>query len=77
LVNWIKSIVTLEVVDMFGLQPAHIVLIAAAALILFGPKQLPELGKGLGRAITEFKKGIRETPASAKDKIESSSKDIL
>lgn len=56
---------------MFGLQPAHIILIVAAALIFFGPKQLPELGKGFGRMISEFKKGIRETPNSDKDSTQS------
>ncbi len=52
---------------MFGLQPAHIVLIVAVAIILFAPRQLPELGRGLAKAITEFKKGIRETPDSSKE----------
>ncbi len=53
---------------MFGLQPTHIILILAVALIIFGPRRLPELGKGLGRAITEFKNGIRDTPDSTKNK---------
>ncbi len=45
---------------MFGLQPAHLVLILIIALVLFGPKQLPELGKALGKTITEFKKSTSE-----------------
>lgn len=45
---------------MFGLQPTHLVLILVIALIIFGPKQLPELGKALGKTITEFKKSTRE-----------------
>ncbi len=49
---------------MFGLQPAHLVIIFVAVLILFGPRQLPELGKGLGRAIQEFKQATRQVTAS-------------
>ena len=33
------------------------------ALILFGPKKLPELGKGLGEGIKSFKDGIRQATA--------------
>ena len=33
------------------LQPMHLLLILAIALVVFGPKKLPELGKGLGEAI--------------------------
>jgi sec-independent protein translocase protein TatA len=38
----------------------EIVLILAVVLILFGPKKLPELAKGLGTGIKEFKKATRE-----------------
>ncbi len=58
---------------MFGLQPAHIVLILAAAVILFAPRQLPELGRGLAKAITEFKKGIHEPSDSDQEHVKSSS----
>ncbi len=40
----------------------HLMIIAAIALIVFGPKKLPELGKGLGEAIRGFKSSM-----SAKD----------
>ncbi len=40
---------------MFGLQPIHIVLIVLAAVLIFGPKKLPEFGKGLGKSIREFR----------------------
>lgn len=41
-------------------QPLHMVIILGAALLFFGPKKLPELGKVLGEALRGFKKGINE-----------------
>ena len=38
-------------------QPMHLIIILVIALIIFGPGKLPELGKGLGKSIREFKKG--------------------
>jgi sec-independent protein translocase protein TatA len=40
----------------------HWLLVAFVALILFGPKKLPELGKGLAEAIRGFKEGMKEQP---------------
>jgi len=37
------------------LQPMHLVVISVIALLVFGPRRLPELGKGLGEAILGFK----------------------
>ena len=45
------------------LQPTHLLLILGAALLLFGPKKLPELGKGLGDGIRNFKNSMKEQPA--------------
>jgi sec-independent protein translocase protein TatA len=36
-------------------QPMHLLLVAGIALLIFGPKKLPELGKGLGEGIRGFK----------------------
>jgi len=36
-------------------QPMHLVIILFIALLVFGPKKLPELGKGLGEGIRSFK----------------------
>jgi sec-independent protein translocase protein TatA len=41
-------------------QPLHLLIIAFIALIVFGPKRLPELGKGMGEAIRGFKQSMRE-----------------
>lgn len=45
---------------MFGdiLQPTHIILILLVALVVLGPKRLPEVGKSLGRGLRDFKAGI-------------------
>jgi sec-independent protein translocase protein TatA len=40
------------------LQPMHLILILAVALIVFGPGRLPEIGKGLGEAIRGFKRAL-------------------
>jgi sec-independent protein translocase protein TatA len=48
-------------------QPTHLALIALVALLVFGPKKLPELGKGLGEGIKSFKKGIKEATDSVKE----------
>ncbi len=47
------------------LQPGHLLLILFVALLVFGPKKLPELGKGLGEAIRGFKKSLDEGDRSA------------
>jgi sec-independent protein translocase protein TatA len=42
------------------LQPMHLLLILGIALLVFGPRKLPELGKGLGQAIRGFKTAMNE-----------------
>jgi sec-independent protein translocase protein TatA len=39
-------------------QPLHLIVIFLIALLVFGPKKLPDLGKGLGEAIRGFKKAL-------------------
>jgi sec-independent protein translocase protein TatA len=42
-------------------QPMHLILIFGVALLVFGPKKLPELGKGLGDGIRGFKAAMNST----------------
>jgi len=49
-----------------------LILILLIALVLFGPKKLPELGRAFGRTLREFKEGTREL---LKDEIEAVKKD--
>jgi sec-independent protein translocase protein TatA len=39
-------------------QPMHLIVILAIALLVVGPKKLPELGAGIGKSIREFKKAM-------------------
>jgi TatA/E family protein of Tat protein translocase len=45
---------------MFGIGMPELILIMVVALIVIGPKKLPDLAKSLGRALGEFKKATRE-----------------
>lgn len=44
----------------FGIQPIHLVIIVVVALIIFGPQKLPEIGRGLGKSLNEFRRGAKE-----------------
>ena len=49
-------------------QPTHLLVIFGIALLVFGPKKLPELGKGIGEGIRGFKAAMKtedEKPATA------------
>ena len=48
---------------MFGLGPTELIIIAIIVLLIFGAKRLPEIGKGMGGAIKEFKKVKKEITA--------------
>jgi sec-independent protein translocase protein TatA len=43
--------------DLF--QPWHLIIVAGLAVLLFGGKKLPELGKGLGEGFRSFKDGLK------------------
>jgi len=42
--------------------PQHLISIFAIALLIFGPRKLPELGKGLGEGIRALKEGMKDNP---------------
>ena len=57
------------ILAIFNLGGGEIILILAIVLILFGAKKLPELAKGLGQGIKEFKKATDNASAGSRDAI--------
>ena len=49
-------------------QPMHLLVILLIALVVFGPKRLPELGKGLGEALRGFKDSLKGGESKPPDK---------
>ena len=47
---------------MFGLGVTELAIILVIVVVLFGAKKLPEIGKGIGEAIRNFKKSTSEPP---------------
>lgn len=56
----------------FGLQPIHIVLIIIIGFLLFGANKLPEMGRSLGKTISEFRKGTKEATEGFKEELNKS-----
>jgi sec-independent protein translocase protein TatA len=55
---------------MFGLGTSELLIIFLAILLLFGSKKLPELARGLGKGMQEFKRAMRETQDELNREIE-------
>ncbi len=55
---------------MLGLGLPEILLILVIALLIFGAAKLPEIGRSLGRALSEFKKGTQEFTEIKDEKLE-------
>lgn len=45
---------------MFGFHAPELIIILVIALLIFGPKKLPEMGSSIGKSIKEFRKGMSE-----------------
>lgn len=54
---------------MFGLGIGELLVIFVIALIVFGPKKLPEIGRSVGRAMIEFKKASQEFQDSMREEM--------
>ncbi len=53
----------------FNLQPWHLIAIAIVALLIFGPRRLPEIGRNIGKALSEFRQGAKEMTDSFKEEV--------
>ncbi|PKL25491.1 MAG: twin-arginine translocase TatA/TatE family subunit [Spirochaetae bacterium HGW-Spirochaetae-3] len=62
--------------SMFGrIGPMELILILVIALVIFGPKKLPEIGKALGNAIREFKKHSSKITEDLENAVEGANED--
>ena len=64
-------------IAFFNLGPWEILLILVVILILFGARRLPELARGLGQGINEFRDAVDSSKKEIIDGIENNSKDNL
>ncbi|HEY9783911.1 MAG TPA: twin-arginine translocase TatA/TatE family subunit [Candidatus Obscuribacterales bacterium] len=55
---------------MFNVGPGEIALVFGLALLLFGPKKLPELGRALGQGLGNFKKSLTDAQHEMKQAME-------
>jgi sec-independent protein translocase protein TatA len=55
--------------------PWEIAVVVVLALLIFGPKRLPELGSSVGRAITGFRKGLKESEEEIRKAVTDGSED--
>ena len=52
-----------------GIHWTELLIISVIALLIFGPKRLPEMGSAIGKTYQEFKKSLREVAASSTPEI--------
>jgi len=58
---------------MFGIGATEWLLIILVLILLFGAKKIPEIARGLGKSVSEFKRGVREGEEESKPKTDGNS----
>lgn len=61
--------------SLFGLGVPELVIILVIALVIFGPRKLPEIGQALGKGIREFKKSTSEIEDQVKQEFSETPKE--
>jgi sec-independent protein translocase protein TatA len=64
-----------EVRELFGLGTQELIIILAIVFLIFGAKKLPEIGSGLGKAIKNFKGGVKSIEEGTPEKSKEETKD--
>ena len=63
-----------DVIVLSNIGVPGLILILVLALIIFGPKKLPEIGRAFGQTLREFKKSTRELTSDVMDDLEEDKK---
>jgi sec-independent protein translocase protein TatA len=58
------------------LQPTHLLVVLAVALLVLGPKRLPEVGRAIGRGIHDMKSAIDDVKPSREELLPSAEADV-
>ncbi|MDO9634980.1 MAG: twin-arginine translocase TatA/TatE family subunit [Paludibacter sp.] len=64
----------LSTILLFALGTGEIILIALVVLLIFGGKKIPELMRGLGKGVSQFKKGIKDVDEEINSGLDDSKK---
>lgn len=62
--------------NFLGIGPGELLLIFILALIIFGPRRLPEIGRSLGKSIREFRQASQEITSQFRDELQEASDEL-
>lgn len=62
--------------QIFGMGPLEVLVIAVIALVAFGPGKLPEIGAALGRAVSDFRRAARAYTADLEGSLDEARKEV-